>query len=179
MNNQKKEYFEAFVNELLKWHKSAFSMWLKGFFKPKIKNDLSRSKVLKLLFLWVSKNKEALKIFDDFRAWDLWPVENDIFELMKNNNLDYFDFNDHHPSNLEVKKWVKMKFSDEAQKFAKDTVNFLKKTNSELIKWGASSLTDTTQRWNSWQLTRVYKKNDNFKMDSELILNEQWNFDIY
>jgi hypothetical protein len=69
-----------------------------------------------------------------------------------------------------------MKFSDDAQKFAKTTIDFLKRTNSELIKCGASDLVSTTQKWSSWRLTRVYKKNDNFKMDSELILNDTGTF---
>ena len=66
---EKIKYFEAFLYELLKWYKEE---------EKTDNNNLSRLKVLKLLFLWVSKNKEKLDIFNNFASWKLWPVEKNI-----------------------------------------------------------------------------------------------------
>ena len=72
---EKIKYFEAFLYELLNWYTEE---------EKTDNNNLSRLKVLKLLFLWVSKNKEKLDIFNNFASWKLWPVEKNIYDVIQN-----------------------------------------------------------------------------------------------
>ncbi len=160
-NNKKKELFEAFLLELLEWYKEK---WL-----DVDNNDLSRLKVLKLLFLGVSKNKKALDIFNNFQAWALWPVEKDIYDLIKKDKLDIGIINN---VNLKLKN-RKKNFSKDIKELAKDIVNTLKEKNNNLIKLSASTLVDITHKWNSWELSRSFNMD---KISKKLILEDDWYF---
>lgn len=157
---RKIEYFNAFLIELLEWYKKDVDENV---------NDLSKLKVLKLLFLWASKNEEALNIFDNFVAWDLWPVERDLYNAIKNSNSDLF-FKISNNKLLKINDW---KLSDESEKNAKELIDFLKRTNRNLIKKSASSLVDITHKWNCWDITRSFGIE---KISKNLILSEEWYF---
>lgn len=155
MNKNKSQYFSAFADWLNDWYGKAQS------------NDLSKLKVLKLLFLWVAWNEEYLKIFNNFVAWDLWPVEKDIYDLIGWNEIEGFCIN----SSSLKKTDAEIKYSEDAILFATTTINFLKSKNSSLIKLSASSLVDITHKWNCWHLTRNFNLKN---IPTELILSERW-----
>lgn len=158
--NKKIEYFNAFLFELLNWYKNDVN---------KDDNDLSKLKVLKLLFLWVSKNKVALDIFDNFVAWDLWPVEEDVYKAIKDNCLCNFCVSN---SSLTLNN-EKCDISEEAIVMAKYIIEFLKEKNSNLIKLSASSLVDITHKWNCWDIARSFGL---LNIPANLILSEEWYF---
>lgn len=157
---KKIEYFNAFLWELLDWYKEDVDS---------NSNDLSKLKVLKLLFLWASKNDEALNIFNNFVAWDLWPVEKDLYIAIKDSNNDLF-FNITNNNISKLKDW---ELSEESRKNAKDLIVFLKKINRNLIKTSASSLVDITHKWNCWDIARSF---DIENISKSLILSEEWYF---
>ena len=157
---KKVEYFNAFLIELLKWYKEE---------NAGEKNDLSKLKVLKLLFLWASKNEKALDVFDKFVAWDLWPVEKDIYISIKEKNSDlYFEVTN--SSSSKIEDWT---VSVEAKEVAIEMINFLKDMNENLIRESASSLVDITHKWNCWDIARSF---DMVKISKNLILSEEWYF---
>jgi hypothetical protein len=57
------EYFDVFTQELSDWYIEEYGSL--------DNNDLSKLKILKLLFLGVAKNDNFLDIFNNFVAWDL------------------------------------------------------------------------------------------------------------
>lgn len=103
-NNSKNRIFQCLLEELLNWYSNEID---------DKKNDLSKLKVLKLLFLWVSKNEEYLKVFDNFVAWDLWPVEKDIYVAIKSNKLGAFNL-----SNFNLEKEQEVDFWEKAKEFS-------------------------------------------------------------
>jgi len=154
---KKADYFSAFVDWLNNWNKE----------RGTYINDLSKLKVLKLLFLWVSGNKDYLDVFDNFVAWDLWPVEKDIYDLINKDKIKGYSINS---SNLS-KKCENMVFDTDALEFANKTINFLKNKNVGLIKLSAGALVDITHKWQCWTLAR----NLGFeKIPTRLILSENW-----
>lgn len=155
---KKRKYFEAFLNELLKWYQE--ENW------NRVENNLSKLKVLKLLFLGVSKNKEALVIFNKFQAWDLWPVEKDIYDEIKNNTLEKFIVD-----NIKTTIRSDIQFWVDETSFAKETITFLKNKNANLINLSASSLVDITHKWNCWDLAKSFDFDIIFP---SLILSEDW-----
>lgn len=159
----KSKCFEAFIYELYNWYSESTN--------NKKENDLSLLKVLKLLFLSVSEDSEKLDIFNNFVAWELWPVEKDIYDLLKNNKIENI---------LITKQYTQFKWRNnniEApySKIWKDMVNYLKKKNPRLINYSASTLVDITHKWNCWKLTKDYGIS---KIDKNLILSEDWYFFI-
>lgn len=156
----KKECFETFLEELLKWHKES---------TKSDDNDLSKLKVLKLLFLWVSKDKELLNIFNNFVSWELWPVEKDIYDDIINDELEYYKVT----NNNLVLKIAKIKNTDKSKEIAKKILENLKKQNIDLIKFSASYLVDITHKWSCWKLTQSFWID---KISSDLILSEKGYF---
>lgn len=154
--DRKAIYFSAFVNWLNDWNKESGNFI----------NDLSKLKVLKLLFLWVSGNKDYLSIFDNFVAWDLWPVEKDIYDLINQNKIEGFLID-----SQSLSKNLNISYEKDIQNFSNETIMFLKKKNPALIKLSASSLVDITHKWNCWNLARNYQLP---VIPAELILSERW-----
>lgn len=156
---EKIKYFEAFLYELLKWYEEE---------KKSDINDLSILKILKLLFLWATSDKETLDIYDNFVSWELWPVEKDIYDSIKLWLIENFNITSR---NTEILKTIKI--TEEYQKKASEMISYLKKKNPNLILYSASTLVDITHKWNCWKLTRNYKVD---KIESSLILAEEWYF---
>ena len=126
-------------------------------------NDLSKLKVLKLLFLSVAEDEEKLNIFDNFVAWDLWPVELDIYEKINlNNDLLAFEIN-----NKSAREKNGVSISENAIEEWKKMVLTLKTKNSNLIKSSASKLVDITHEWRCWRIGNMLWK---LKLSKELIL---------
>lgn len=155
-NTIKKEYFTAFIIELLSSYNDKVS---------NMHNDLSKLKVLKLLFLWVSKDSAYLNIFDNFVAWDLWPVEKDVYKLINDNAFQGFQIDNNNCRLI----WELPTISEEAKLFAKDIVDKINIRNSKLIKMSASTLVDITHKWNCWTLSRAF---DLEIIPTSLILSE-------
>lgn len=159
---EKIKYFEAFLYELLKWYKEE---------EKTDNNDLSRLKVLKLLFLWVSKNKEKLDIFNNFVSWKLWPVEKNIYDVIKNNSLNFFEVNSN-DTTLKI-PFEEIKIEEKYIKNAKEIIDFLKKKNKDLINYSAITLVDITHKWDCWKLSQ---KMGISLMSKDLILLDNWFF---
>jgi uncharacterized phage-associated protein len=109
-------------------------------------------KVLKLLFLWVSKDENSLSIFNNFMAWDLWPVEKEVYEAIKWDTLGFGTVDNNHfeLTNSSVTS------SEEAEEFASKVIEFLKHKNTNLIRLSASSLVDITHKWDCWIVARMF-----------------------
>lgn len=154
--------FEAFVFELLKWYKKE-----KGDYRN---NDLSKLKTLKLLFLWVSRDKELLKIFNNFQAWTYGPVEKDIYDAIvgKGEGLTFFEVT----NSKTIKKPLKVQIDADNQKIAEKIVSELKDRNKKLINKNALTLVNITHMWESWKLTYEFGWN----MEESLILSDKWFF---
>ena len=156
----KNKYFEAFVYELLNWYNETIN---------NKENDLSILKILKLLFLSVSWDDKKLDIFDNFVAWELWPVERDIYTLLKNNSIKTIQ-----TTNKSTKIiWEKNNLDKKYIEAWKEMVNYLKQKNPKLINYSASTLVDITHKWNCWKLTKEYSIS---KIEKKLILSEEWYF---
>lgn len=156
----KNKCFEAFIYELLNWYNETTN---------KQENDLSLLKVLKLLFLSVSWDDEKLDIFDNFVAWELWPVERDIYNLLKNNSIETIKITN---QSTEI-NWKKSDLEKVYIEIWKEMVNYLKQKNPKLINYSASTLVDITHKWNCWKLTKDYGIS---KIEKKLILSEEWYF---
>lgn len=133
-------------------------------------NDLSKLKILKLLFLSVAENEKALEIFDNFFAWDLWPVEVDIYNKINTFNQLPFTID-----NKQTIKKNNKKISEESIEEWKKMVSFLKSKNPKLIKMSASALVDITHEWRCWRVANMLWK---LKLSNELILESNkfyWN----
>lgn len=159
-NMLKKEIFEAFVEELLIWNNE---------YNNKTSNDLSQLKILNLLFLWVSKDIQLLNIFNNFRPWDLWIIEKDIFEWMKGDVFHKYKIN----TNELIIKNKEIVINNECKIIAKKIINNLKQKNINLIWYTASELVDIIHKWNCWDLSRQFKLK---RVNSDLILSEKWYF---
>lgn len=182
---QKRDYFEAFLYELLKWWKEKDWKDFEGILKNNdIEwNDLSKLKVVNLLFLWLwalddkEKQKKYLDIFNNFEAKTLWPFEVDIynsmiFETRIWNCFKYFEVKNDKTSFKEDNKTPN--FEEEKNGFAIDLVNALKKKNPNLINLMASELVDITHKWDCWKIARMF---DNKKIPSNSIpINNWWYF---
>lgn len=156
-NISKNMLFEALVFKLIEWYKQ--TSW-------KTSNDLSKLKLLKLLFLWVAKNKDYLKEFK-FYSWDLWPVEKDIYQSIKNGDISNFRIDNSNTTpliNNYTPYW-------EAKEFAESTVKYLKSENPSLILLWAYDLVHITHKWNCWNLTQNFGIEE---ISENLILSEQW-----
>lgn len=158
-NINKKEYFEAFLEELLKWYKET---------KKSDNNDLSKLKVLKLLFLWVSKDQELLNIFDNFVSWELWPIEKDIYDDL--GNLNNFIVSN---EKTTIKDSWYIKIDEKNKAIWKKIIESLKKHNIDLIIYSVSRLVDITHKWNCWNITQSFKITN---IPTNLILSEKWYF---
>ena len=127
-------------------------------------NDLSKLKVLKLLFLSVAENENELDIFDNFMAWDLWPVEVDIYNKI-NSNDDSLAFE---IDNICTKMKNSLKISKDAIEEWRKMVSVLKNKNPNLIRKTASVLVDITHEWRCRRIGNMLWK---LKLSKELILN--------
>ena len=150
----KLDCFNGFVCEILNWYsRDVGGDW----------NDLSKLKVLKLLFLSVAEDDELLYIFDNFVAWDLWPVEEDIYKaIIKGDENLVFDIN----NECTIRK-KDILISPEAIEKWKQNINLIKKS--------ASSLVDITHEWRCWRIANMLWK---LKLSNELILESNkfyWN----
>lgn len=155
----KKKYFEAILSELLAWHKEN---------TKSTENDLSKLKILKLLFLCVAKDEKALEIFDNFEAWPLGPVEKDVYDFITSGLLELYTVNDRKTIKKDSHSSIQ---SDDITEFSKKLVQKLKDINPDLIEFSASDLVDLTHQWECWNLARSFWLK---KIPLDLIKNEVW-----
>jgi len=156
------DYFNGFVYGILNWYSNDVNCdW----------NDLSKLKVLKLLFLSVAEDDRLLSIFDNFVAWDLWPVELDIYEKINlNDELLAFEID-----NKKTMRKQEVNITKDAIREWENMVLILKNKNPNLVKKSASALVDITHEWRCWRIANVLWK---LKLSKELILNSNkfyWN----
>jgi uncharacterized phage-associated protein len=124
-------------------------------------------KILKLLFLGVAKNDNFLDIFNNFVAWDLWPVEKDIYDAINSKCLLSFEID----NQWLLKKETSTIHSQEAIDFWKSAILFLREKNNNLVKLPASKLVDITHKWNSWSTTRLFWITN---ISKNLLENDRW-----
>ncbi|GAB7089211.1 Panacea domain-containing protein [Marinifilum fragile] len=162
----KKLNFEYFVSRLLEWYGEVYCDQ---------SNDLSKIKVLKLLFFTsaVGANTESdglLDIFDDFYAMPYGPVESEIYDSLgdllryritkeSTTSKNNIDFNNDSIEKARI---------DEA-------IEKLKRVNPQLIKMNPFDLVELSHMWSCWSMVYDYALNNNqysHKIPNELIKAE-------
>lgn len=170
--------FEYNVSKLIEWHNEVsaetFSFEL---------NDFSKLKCIKLHFFTCSQNTELLKIFDNFKALPLGPVETDILEAINSNKLNFYSIK----LGLNLKDGISVSASSPSEIRLKNTehiLNFnevdigiskLKKLNSNLVLLGANELVEISHHWKSWKeafsLAKKSKRRSH-EIDADSVINE-------
>lgn len=164
MVNDKSLYFEYVLDALLKWHGENKN------------NDISMLKALKLLFFitTVKATKEEAvlldKIFNNYYAMPLGPVESDIYSLIKKRegNLNFFTLDNRtltRNSTIANYSPLNSVFTKEID----DSVDLLKENYSHLIKLTPFQLVDLTHLWHSWKKPYANATNNSAPMDNEEI----------
>lgn len=160
--NQKELAFEHFLVELMRWN-----MEYKDLKEFDYRNDLSLLKTLKLLFFTVALDSEKSdslldNVFDKFYAMPLGPVELDIYDLAKNENLHFFRLDRY---KLSIKgnqnTWQQVVTEINACKILNtnikaqitNAVSNLKSAKKSLIKQKAFDLVELSHSYNSWITT--------------------------
>lgn len=137
----KKRYFEYLLDSLLR-HNNSFN------------NDFSKLKVMKLLFLVVAADTAPfasgllLKTFDDFKAYPLGPVEDEIYKNIKDDALVKFEINN---KCLIVKPNESLRIEPDRVTDAIDkAINTLFSFNPNILNLKAWDLVDITHKYSSW-----------------------------
>lgn len=144
-NSTKKAAFEYFI-DVLTQHNGGNCQ------------DFSTVKVLKLLFLAVGlasseenlkKDVSLINIFNSFVAMRFGPVESDIYNYIKRDQLIY----QISPKGCQKKEnAVPSALSDEIKELIDKAVNYLLGKNSEILSAHAFELVDITHKWSCWQI---------------------------
>jgi len=137
----KKKYTMIFLDFVYEWYWNTDD------------NDLSKIKILLLLFLVAAHDKKLLEIFDNFEAWTYWPIEGDVYKILED-WIDSFSFNNKQlikkcKINIEKNKINKIKIKNKLNEI-KDKIN---ERNPNLIGLELFDLIDIIHQWSSWRLT--------------------------
>lgn len=135
-------------------------------------NDLSKLKVLKLIFLACSTSEELLNEFE-FSAMPLGPVETNVLKAINRNELGPFSL-------LNFKTEVEdgeeyMVEEDSISTLIKNSIDKLKNLNPELINMSAYDLVELTHEWNCWKENFSFAKSMGkscYPIAKEEIINE-------
>lgn len=143
--NEKIPYVEYFTKLLVEWHqrKSKNSV-----------NDLSILKVLKLLFFASAVNTKSESentlldnVFDNFYAMPYGHVESDVYEIIKNNQLQNVEITNNNSTVLNQYFEVPSNpFKNDIEKGVID----LEKSNPNIILASSFELVELSHAWYSW-----------------------------
>ncbi len=140
--------------------------------------DFSTVKVLKLLFLAVGlasseedlkKDVSLINIFNNFVAMRFGPVESDIYNYIKRDQLIYCIT----PTGcIKKENAVQSELSDDIKELIESAVADLLNKNSKILSAQPFELVDITHKWSCWQICYEMARNNNQNMSpipSELI----------
>ncbi|WP_288882572.1 type II toxin-antitoxin system antitoxin SocA domain-containing protein [Pedobacter panaciterrae] len=162
--------FDYLVSKLHEW----FEIYNDG----KAKNDLSKLKVMKLLFFTaaISSNrnqKGLLETFNNFVALPYGHVESDVYSQMENSLCYEFD-----ESSLSVKEGANIAqigINVELKNEIDSAISKLRTTNNNLINYAAFDLVDISHKWQSWKMMySLARKSGRYsmKIPNEMIMTE-------
>jgi uncharacterized phage-associated protein len=148
----KTEYFEYFLLKVFSTKKESFNY---------IQNDFSILKSQKLLFLLTAVNSRLggeniliEKVFNNFVAMPYGPVEIDIYNSMKDDELKIFEINSR---GLKLKEGaiipvdfptLNLDLTSEID----NSVDELLNKNSKIFSLNATTLVEITHLYNSWKI---------------------------
>jgi uncharacterized phage-associated protein len=167
MNNSPKLLaFEYFVSTLHKWY------------GDKRENDMSKLKLMKLLFFTVAisanRNEEGLlSTFNNFMALPYGHVESDVYSQMDNSNFYLFS-----ESCLTVKQEMDIAgivLGDQIKSSIDLSVAKLRNTNDDLVYYKAFDLVDISHKYQSWKtMYSLARKSGKYSMQipKEMIMSE-------
>lgn len=142
---QKLPYLEYFTSLMIDWYRESTGS---------NQNDLSTLKILKLLFFTsaVKANKNSNdslldKVFTNFSAMPYGHVESDVYDLIKQNELQNVSIDRHKSLIVPDSTFI----DDQLSKEILESVNTLKGINKDLIKASSFDLVDLSHTWYSWQ----------------------------
>lgn len=164
---EKIKYFEAFCYYIIK-HK--FNWNFNFSLINNEKNYLPRLKLMLLLFLacqaYSLEDEKIYNIFDNFKSFYLAPIEFDVFNSIKNNELTYFSiFNNH----TEIKNDNFKDIEEKYLKIGKKMFDSLFNKNSKLFEddYLSIDILETVKKYSSWRLSVNYQKEN---ISKELLL---------
>lgn len=159
MNSSKISTFEYIVFQLINWYKEAYGLEGNRAFNPE--NDLSIVKVIKLSFFVVAnKHETLLRTFDKFYAMPLGHVEREVYDYIRSNNGSFTSFTIS-PSGTIIKRDFIESLSEEnfsnvdstIKQSIKTSIQELKNSNRNLIKYTGYQLVELSHMWYSWKRT--------------------------
>jgi uncharacterized phage-associated protein len=171
MNNDPKIIaFDYFVYKLQQWFYRRNSLGTE--------NDLSKLKVIKLLFFTVaiSANRDEdglLTTFDNFVALPYGHVESDIYERM--HTSDYFIIDKQGLSSKADFNIEAINTRPALKSQIDKAISNLEVVNKELISYKAFDLVDISHKWNSWKtMYQLARKSGRYsmKIPNEMIKTE-------
>ena len=181
MSNKIKS-FEYTVIQLQKWKESTRNKDTEVLQS----NSINRLKALYLVFLMTAKNSSTggenfliKNIFDNFHAQPYGPLEQDIFDYMKNGSqFQSIEINDN--STIVINEFVEgldIKVKIEIDKAIED----LRRVNSDLINIPTFELGDLCRTYYSWRKTYQEAKEVETlrkKIDNDIIIKEDKTFSL-
>lgn len=124
--------------------------------KNKKANDLSILKTMKILFFIssaeVDEKEDLLHLFNSFYALPYGPVEMDIYESIKKNDLNFFQVG----NNTTAKNRTSISIQDfklldkDLKKSIIKSIQFINKENPNLLYLKAFDLVEISHKWFSW-----------------------------
>lgn len=179
---KKIQAFEFVIFKLISWYKNQNSIIDNSNFNSK--NDFNKLKVIKLHFFVSainSKTNSLLNVFDKFYAMPYGHVESDIY-----NNWNEFQFYKIENKNLTIltSNLSEDDFKNVEENLKKeisDSVEDLRKINSNLINYNSLQLVELSHKWFSWESMFSYAKSNNRYSEyipSNLIKEENKTFEL-
>ena len=113
----------------------------------------SRLTAQKMLFFVASvkygeeEDQDLLDIFDNFVAMNYGPVEVDIYQAMKDDDLTKYKFKE---IKIQIDSTVKLNPEGNYQKRVDQAILALKKINSKIATYHAFELVEISHQWDCW-----------------------------
>ena len=155
--------FEYSVYQLHNWYKEVYG--------DSAKNDLSTLKVLKLLFFISAVNSEKDSentlidlVFNKFWAMPYGHVESEVYDFIKNKQIENVTLNNSSSSILNLENILKLDMKYKSM--IENNIKLLKEINSDLIKYSSIDLVELSHRWYSWQKNyKIALRNNSFSQN--------------
>lgn len=162
--------FEHVVKNIIEWRDSLQS-------ESKIDMSLGKLKIFKLLFFIATAKANKtddglLEVFDKFVAMPYGPVELDIYNALNKIDSDkkYVINRDEIIDSNPDKDLPPI--DDKYSKLIKESIEEIKRHNSELICYDPFKLVNITHKWFSWDITYKNAKSKNQLIPKELLQND-------
>lgn len=144
--------FEYLVFRLDEWKKYLE----KNGFKVPAFTKLRLQKVLFLVCAWNTSNseKKLLNIFNNFCALPYGPVEMDIYEAMRTNNVfKYIDFHGNECVYTKLEESMFNRTDCKEFKWIDEAVNEFKKEQRSYLFMPVFDLVELTHKWSVWKIS--------------------------